>query len=121
MFDDNLQRQVKNLAFEELKSANHKFPLFASNHEACGVMYEEFEETHEQLELCAEHLEKAWTATRSNDDPTFEEECVKLEREAMLLACEAIQLAAMARKALMSQDVRKVLKSMKKDGGENGF
>lgn len=121
MFDDKLKDQVIELIGEELKSANRKFPLFASNHEACAVIFEEFEEAHEQLELCAENLEKVWKATRSNRAFEFEDECVRLEQEAMFLVCEAIQLAAMARKALMSQDARLIIEGSKKAGGENGI
>lgn len=113
MFEPNIEAVVKALAKRELEYANSIYPLFASDHEACAVMREEYEEATEQLERCENYMLRAWKMTRCNED--ISEPCRIIETEAVLLACEAIQLAAMARKATMS-----IKERQGKDGGKNG-
>ncbi|MDD3906508.1 MAG: hypothetical protein PHS46_08330 [Candidatus Omnitrophica bacterium] len=67
----------------ELRSANRKYPLFNSSHEAMGVILEEWEELKDEI--------KANRVTE-NGYSTAEE--------------EAIQLAAMAIKFILSENVR---------------
>ena len=104
MFEPKIEPMVRALAKRELEYANSVYPLFASDHEACAVMREEYEEAQEQLERCENYLVRAWKMIRCDED--ISEPCRIIEAEAELLACEAIQLAAMARKARMSIEER---------------
>ena len=100
-----VESDVEKLVQKELESANQRFPMFRSNHEGSAVILEEIEEVKEEMELLERQFDVLW-------------ENVKLERgllkpisEAMYscairLACEAIQVAAMAQKFIDSQKER---------------
>ncbi len=91
---------IKVLIEEELAEANKNYPLFSSPHEAYGVIKEELEEVHEELVACKGLLDDIWHRIR-NDWGT--EELLKMtEAHAIYTIQEAIQVAAMCRKALNS-------------------
>ncbi|MDD3926368.1 MAG: hypothetical protein PHT33_06905 [bacterium] len=77
-----IQKIAKRVVFE-LLSANRKYPLFNSPHEAWGVMEEEWEE-----------LKDDWKANKVRSNGHLDAED------------EAIQLAAMAIKFILSEEVR---------------
>lgn len=86
----------------ELTSANEKHPPFASLHEAYAVIKEELEEAEEELVLAKQVLKYAWYGIRSdNTDLTFEN-IDELKKNAIHLAMEACQVAAMCDKAEQS-------------------
>lgn len=99
-----IKQDVKELVQKELESANKKFPkTFRSRHEAYGVMLEEFEEATDELRNCELLLIKFKSSMKS-DGSVLEEATLKhLKQNAINLACEAGQLAAMAQKALNSE------------------
>ena len=88
---------IHSLIEQELKEANDKFPQFASDHEAWAVVREEFEETRNELEACDERLFLVWEQVKRNYSTHRNYEM--LENNAVQLIQEAIQLAAMCRKA----------------------
>lgn len=100
-----IKQDVKALVQKELESANKKFPkTFRSRHEAYGVMLEEFEEAQNDLECCMKDLEM-FKRSMKHDGIQYEEHFIKCMKEyAINLACEAVQLAAMAQKALDSME-----------------
>lgn len=71
---------------------------FHSDHKAYGVIQEEFEETMEELAEIRCGLDEMWQQVRA--DGKFGEELEYISKHAMNAACEAIQVAAMARKAM---------------------
>lgn len=89
---------IEELVQQELKEANEIHPAFASDHEAFSVMLEELDECWDKIEACEAQLWEIWEQTKNDDDNhglyTF------LKQHAMLLAAEAIQVAAMADKAM---------------------
>ncbi len=98
-----LYNQIEKLAREELQRANKKFPLFHSHHESHSVISEEVEECLEDLEIMLDKLNKYWEDIRGNniDISTLQE----INGHAQLLACEAVQVAAMAQKGqLLDKD-----------------
>lgn len=71
---------------------------FASDHEAFSVILEECCESKEELSVILECLHGMWRSVRQ--DNKCGDILTDIERHARRLACEAIQVAAMARKAM---------------------
>lgn len=94
-----VENQVRELVAAELESANRQFPQFHSPHEGWAVMLEEVEEAESAIEsvrVCMEILWKYYI--RANDSGVERVESIK--EYAIQLACEAIQIGAMAQKNL---------------------
>lgn len=91
---------VVKLVGKELESANKKFPLFRSAHEGCAVILEEFEEAREEIDSVESVFKTLWKLTRASEfgEPVTENLVKQLSQKAVDLACEAIQVAAMAKK-----------------------
>ena len=89
---------VEQLVNEEYDRASKDHgERFHSLHEAFGVLMEEFEETRDELETVSRFLNGFWKEVkRDSCDIVFLNEAKK---SAINLACEAIQVAAMAHKA----------------------
>lgn len=99
-----VKEDVEKLVQKELESANHRFPMFRSDHEGAAVIFEEIEETKNSLstvELAFTHL---WRKIKK--DISDIDLAKGLKYEAISLACEAIQVAAMAQKFIDSQKER---------------
>ena len=98
---------VVKLVDKELESANKKFPPFRSAHEGCAVILEEMEEAREKINTAETIYRWLWEFTKLNNT----EEAVtgmfteQLTRNAVNLACEAIQVAAMAKKFQESMEL----------------
>lgn len=93
------------LAEKELEEANEKYPLFHSPHEAYAVIAEEQEEC--SAEMCALNnaIWDMWQKVKHDEDYSV---WLKLaEGHAINLAREAIQVAAMCKKARMKEMVEK--------------
>lgn len=96
---------IEKLINEELQSANKKFPLFSSWHEAYAVILEEVEEAQEEADvMCALYLDRLWRDIRakaSSEADRFEDIGI-LRGHAVRAIEELIQVAAMCDKAVMS-------------------
>ena len=100
---DAIKQKIYELTETELKAANEKFPLFASSHEAYVVIFEEFDEAREELEMVEYSLDKFWTEVKENESPEVKNKrLTRIYENAVKLAVEAIQTAAMARKGILS-------------------
>lgn len=92
-----VSEDVKMLVEKELESANKQFPAFASEHEAWAVMHEELDECREVFELLTRQDGLLWECVKGNRG--YADGLVKEMRVAAeMLACEAVQVAAMAQK-----------------------
>lgn len=91
---------IHNLSEEELAEANKKHPLFADSHHAYGVIKEEVEELHEEGVTIEGLLSEMWYRIR--EDMETEDILRQIKAHAVDAAREAIQVAAMAQKALDS-------------------
>lgn len=97
---NGIEKEVKELVFKELNSANKKFPLFSSPHHGYAVIKEEIEEVMDGMNVVLEIFANAWSGIKK-DEPVFEQmKMVKLCAEQV--AIEAIQVAAMCDKYNMS-------------------
>lgn len=100
---DAIKQKIYELTETELKAANEKFPLFASSHEAYAVIFEEFDEAREELETVEYGLNKFWTEVKENASSEIKNKrLTRIYENAVKLAVEAIQTAAMARKGILS-------------------
>lgn len=74
-----------------------------SDHESYAIILEECEEASEEVNLIAECLEHFWNKVRVDAEDNYKLNDLKcLEHHAMLAACEFVQVAAMARKAMFT-------------------
>lgn len=84
----------------ELDSANRHHTPFHSLHEAYAVIREEIEESMDELTRVRMSGKELWRAVKDDDSRGAEEHIREIELYAVNLAAEAIQVAAMAQKAL---------------------
>ena len=97
---------VMELVAQEFEIANRNYPLFHSDHEGESVTREELCEAIQEAKEC-EHRMDALTMSVFADNSVLAAGLSEdLEKSAVALACEAIQLGAMARKFRESQKAR---------------
>lgn len=100
---DAIKEDVFKMVDKELAAANKKFPLFSSPHEAFAVLLEEVEEAQEEATNLEILTNNYWIGVKENHGPeAMHEEITAAYNTAVNLAIEAIQAAAMARKAILS-------------------
>ena len=98
-----LRSEVRSLVQIEMERANERFPLFHSDHEGISVIREECQEATADigcLKDLVDMLEQSVFCDMSVE--VRESRAYEAEREAIELACEAIQTAAMLRKFVES-------------------
>lgn len=93
-----IKTDVSNAVQCEYSASMEKFPLFSSAHEGYAVILEEIEEATDELNYIKTFFEFAWTNIKDNDVMGYKENVAMLREHARLLACEAIQVAAMCEK-----------------------
>lgn len=98
---DAVRKDVEKLVAKELESANKKFPLFHSLHEAAAVILEEVEEQGEATAYMQCAYKNFWHMVRSDMD-VREADLLEVRDGAVCAAVEAIQVAAMAEKTILS-------------------
>lgn len=98
-----IENQVRELVATELAAANRKHPPFHSQHEGIAVIWEETEEVKDDLNFVVDYLKTAWRYIRE-DREAKNIIAGPIQNVAILLACEAIQVAAMCQKFLDMED-----------------
>jgi hypothetical protein len=99
-----LQEAVIGVVADEKSESMKKFPLFNSEHEGYAVILEEVQESEDELELVKRYLQSAWNYIKAN--VLADDEIKLVKKYAIRLACEAVQVAAMAEKYLDSMEVK---------------
>lgn len=94
--------KIQALADEELKEANKKYPEFSSDHEAYAVIKEEVEECKEDVQEMEMVLSYFWGKVKRNRSSN--DLISGMKKIALEAAAEAIQVAAMCDKFLMTQN-----------------
>ena len=102
-----VKQEVEKLVQKELESANQRFPMFRSDHEGSAVIYKEIEEAESEMRGVNRHFAGAWYSVKINERSRSYQYMNKIKNRAVNLACEAIQVAAMAQKFINSQKERK--------------
>lgn len=101
-----VKQDVGKLVQKELESANQRFPMFRSDHEGAAVILEEIEETENEMRGVNRHFASTWHSVKQDERIKAYSYINKLKNSAVNLACEAIQVAAMAQKFIDSQKER---------------
>lgn len=83
----------------ELEAARKEHEDFHSMHEAYAVTLEEVYEAQDEYNGMSIFSERVWSNVRADDPESFCKNMAEVERYAVNLAAEAVQVAAMARKA----------------------
>ena len=96
-FSKNL---VTSLVAEELRAANASHRQFHSMHEGYAVLREEVDECQDEHDAMILHTNDLWQAVKHDDNTVAAEKLKLIEATAIQLAAEAVQVAAMARKAM---------------------
>ena len=100
-----IKSDVEKLFQKELESANQRFPMFHSDYEGAAVIFEEIEEAHSKMLDMELHYKSLWQTVKENFINTASYAELVFD-DAINLACEAIQVAAMAQKFIGSQKER---------------
>lgn len=99
-FVKELQDEIVTVVFSELLRAQKEHgETFNSMPEAFAVIWEEVEEVKEDMQRVITKANDIWLANRRDDVEAFQEYADKMATAASLLACEAVQVAAMCIKA----------------------
>ena len=95
-----LQDEIVTVVFSELLRAQKEHgEIFNSMPEAFSVIWEEIEEANEEMQRVRQKANDVWLANRRDDVEAFQVYADKMAAAASLLACEAVQVAAMCIKA----------------------
>ena len=96
-----VREDVEKLVEKELEEAIKLHGLNHSFAEKFAVTLEEVEEAQHEMKECAEWLHTAWENIKYDDTENAVRDFQGLYSAAVRLACEAIQVAAMARKEVL--------------------
>lgn len=102
-----VKEDVEKLVQKELEFTKQKFEkTFSSDHEGAAMILEEIEEAHSEMLDIELHYKGLWETVKENfiNTASYAE---LISDDAICLACEAIQVAAMAQKFIDSQKERK--------------
>lgn len=98
---DQLIQSVTGLVGEEYQRAAEEHGAAArSPHEGYGLIKEEIEEADVQMAIVNQRVNAYWDSVKADAYPTQRHFLNEIKRAAVLRACELIQVAAMADKAL---------------------
>jgi hypothetical protein len=89
---------IHELIYQELEQATAKFGKFHSAHEGFAILNEEYDEMFEELSRMELLIGELWTNVKNNDFPAMEDHAYSIEKQAVQVIREAIQVAAMARR-----------------------
>lgn len=92
--------EVKKLVYKELTAATERFGLHHSWYEKYAVMLDEFEELENEVRCAKDCLSSVWFGVKNHLEDYAEEYIPKLYDRAVKSACEAIQVASMAKKEI---------------------
>lgn len=96
---DAVKNDIKKLIDKELDAANEVNRPFASMHEAYAVIKEELEEAEDEYEKAGRFLHMAWINIKHDNAINAKIGLADVYNAAMNLAVEAVQVAAMCKKA----------------------
>lgn len=101
---DEIRVKVNELVHEELERSYKKEDVFHSPHEAYAVLLEEIEEASDEFYWVDTHIDQLWNRVKENSAVGFS--CSMLENSAIRGACELIQVAAMCKKWMESEEAK---------------
>lgn len=118
---EELIQGVSNLVDEEyMRAASEHGGAAHSPHEGYALIKEEVEEAQSEMESLAQRLDHLWTCVKADEDQNGPHYLRQIGMAAVLGACELIQVAAMAEKALMGYKKMKEEHSDEKTSESDG-
>jgi hypothetical protein len=102
---EKLIQEVNQCVANERERASAKFgPINHSDHESYAIILEEFQEAMEDTVSCHSAIERFWELTKDKSGTCANKvnSLRALRQKAILAACEFIQVAAMANKAILT-------------------
>lgn len=101
MFDERTELKINEVVVLELIRAVKTYGQnYHSNHEAYAVLLEEIEEAEEELNYIQNHMTMIWDAVKTDNDNEVKSNARIIALDAVELAKEAVQIAAVCRKIL---------------------
>lgn len=101
MFDKKTELKINEAVIYELLSAVKTFGAsYNSLHEGYAVLLEEVEEAEKELDYIKNHLAMMWDSVKSDDTNDVKSNARVIALDAVNLAKEACQIAAVARKIM---------------------
>lgn len=97
---DALIQATTYMAHGESQRGIEQYGPAASAHEGYALIKEELEEAQDEFARTNQHLEHLWVSIKANEEPVYPHYLNLIQQTAILAACEMIQVAAMAEKAL---------------------
>lgn len=95
-----VKSQITELVSIELERAKEEHEDFHSLHEGYAVLLEEIDESRDELQIIQADAAALWRCVKNDNALEAKLALVEIEDAAVCLAAEAIQVAAMARKAV---------------------
>lgn len=93
-------KKVEELVKNEITDATERLGLYHSWHEKYAVMLEELEELENEVRCAKDCLNSIWFGVKNDSEDFAEEAISKLYDRTVKSACEAIHVAAMAKKEI---------------------
>ena len=105
---DELILVVRSLVGDEYGRAAAEHGAAAqSPHEGYALIKEEVEEAEADMEALTQRLDHFWNCVKGDDTRWYPHYLKQIRMTAVLGACELIQVAAMAEKALLGYEIKK--------------
>ena len=102
---EELAKEVIRLVAEEYRRAAAEHGADAhSPHEGYALIKEEVEEAQVEMETLNQRLDHLWGTVKGDEDQYGPHYLMYIKKAAVLGACELIQVAAMAEKALLGYE-----------------
>lgn len=105
MFSKKTETKINEAVTLEIVNACKTYgAVYNSNHEAYAVLLEEVEETEKNLDYIKNRLSMFWDEVKQNNDNEVKSNARIIALDAVELAMEACQIAAVCRKILGETD-----------------
>ena len=101
-----LLNEVEQAVENELARANKQHPLFNSLHQSYGILAEEIAEAKEAFEETERMFDRFFMCMRKDDYSSANDYLAYIKKNAIDCAAEMVQVAAMAQKAIDSNEVK---------------
>ena len=101
MFDKKTETKINEAVTLEIANAVKTYgAVYHSLHEGYAVLLEEIEETEKDLDYIKNHLAMLWDAVKADSESEVKSNARIIALDAVELAKEAVQIAAVCRKIL---------------------
>lgn len=114
-----VHEEVEKLVDKELAAATERFGLHHSGYEKYAVMLDELQELREEVDLTDKEIDSIWFGIRNNLPEYSEDRIYYVYEHAVKAACEAIQVAVMAKKEI-DREVGNCTAEISDHGGYSG-